>query len=72
MMKLSYLSSSTIQPPRVTCMACCIAFSLALPSQADEFSYPTLVHSQPDFGGTGLIQMPSARMMPEGQFSLSV
>ncbi|MBT2918474.1 YjbH domain-containing protein [Vibrio anguillarum] len=72
MMKLSYLSSSTIQPPRVTCMACCIALSLALPSQADEFSYPTLVHSQTDFGGTGLIQMPSARMMPEGQFSLSV
>lgn len=39
---------------------------------ADEFSAPQLHHSQTDFGGTGLMQMPSARMMPEGELSLGV
>ncbi|WP_165310706.1 YjbH domain-containing protein [Vibrio ziniensis] len=37
-------------------------------SKADEFSYPTLKHSQSDFGGIGLLQMPSARMAQEGEF----
>ncbi|MGO1298829.1 MAG: YjbH domain-containing protein [Vibrio sp.] len=43
-----------------------------MPVQADEFSAPLLQHSQTDFGGTGLMQMPSARMMPEGELSLGV
>ena len=38
--------------------------------QADEFSAPLLKASQMDFGGVGLIQMPTARMAPEGEFSL--
>ncbi|MEZ9394599.1 YjbH domain-containing protein [Vibrio splendidus] len=35
------------------------------------FSTPTLKHSQSDFGGVGLMQMPTARMAPEGEFNLS-
>ncbi|WP_278182895.1 YjbH domain-containing protein [Vibrio misgurnus] len=48
--------------------------SILMPRQAfaDEFSYPPLRHAQADFGGTGLIQMPSARMLPEGELSLAV
>ncbi|PNH80309.1 YjbH domain-containing protein [Vibrio diazotrophicus] len=37
------------------------------PAIADDFSYPAFKYSQTDFGGTGLMQMPSARMMPEGE-----
>ncbi|MBV1838991.1 YjbH domain-containing protein [Photobacterium ganghwense] len=39
-------------------------------SYADEFSYPLSQPSQTDFGGVGLIQMPSARMAPEGELTL--
>lgn len=35
------------------------------------FSTPTLKHSQTNFGGVGLMQMPTARMAPEGEFNLS-
>jgi hypothetical protein len=46
---------------------------LAAPeNRADEFSDPPLTHSATDFGGIGLMQMPTARMMPEGGFSLGV
>lgn len=38
---------------------------------ADEFSYPTLLPSQADFGGVGLMQMPTGRMAPEGEFNLA-
>ena len=37
--------------------------------QADEFSYPELRYSNSDFGGVGLMQMPTARMQPEGEFT---
>lgn len=36
---------------------------------ADEFSSPELKRSYSDFGGVGLMQMPTARMMDEGEFS---
>ena len=72
MMTLSLLSSSTIKYSRFTVFTLFIGLTLSLPINADEFSYPTLTHSQTDFGGTGLMQMPSARMMPEGQLSVSV
>lgn len=39
--------------------------------QADEFSYPILKASQTDFGGVGLMQMPTGRMAPEGEFNLA-
>jgi len=38
---------------------------------ADEFSYPTLQPSQSDFGGVGLMQMPTGRMAPEGEFNFA-
>ncbi|GCF91241.1 MULTISPECIES: YjbH domain-containing protein [Shewanella] len=39
--------------------------------QADEFSYPPLLASQSDFGGVGLMQMPTGRMAPEGEFNFA-
>ncbi len=51
------------------------ALSLALfpllSIHADEFSYPTLLPSQSDFGGVGLMQMPTGRMAAEGEFNLA-
>ncbi|HAS4575624.1 TPA: YjbH domain-containing protein [Vibrio cholerae] len=51
-----------------------ISSALLTPRQAfaDEFSYPRLRHSQTDFGGTGLMQMPSARMLEEGELNLAI
>ena len=39
---------------------------------ADEFSEPNLTYSQSDFGGVGLMQMPSSRMMKDGELNLNV
>jgi hypothetical protein len=41
-------------------------------SHADEFSTPRLTYSQSDFGGVGLMQMPSGRMMSEGELSFNI
>ncbi|WP_367987967.1 YjbH domain-containing protein [Vibrio sp. NTOU-M3] len=59
--------------PKRHCLAVLIASSLlsSFVSHADEFSQPQLKHSQSDFGGVGLMQMPSARMMEEGQLDFS-
>lgn len=38
---------------------------------ADEFSYPKLLPSQSDFGGVGLMQMPTGRMAPQGEFNFA-
>ncbi|OOF27445.1 YjbH domain-containing protein [Salinivibrio sp. IB872] len=46
------------------------ALICAYSAHADSFSYPSLSYSQTDFGGVGLMQMPSARTAPEGGFSL--
>ncbi len=56
----------------LTCSAIVISTVSASPSQADDFSYPALHTSQMDFGGVGLMQMPSARHAPEGEFSVGV
>lgn len=39
--------------------------------EVSSFNAPTLKHSQTNFGGVGLMQMPTARMAPEGEFNLS-
>ena len=39
--------------------------------EVSSFNAPTLKHSQTNFGGVGLMQMPTARMVPEGEFNLS-
>lgn len=36
------------------------------------FEAPSLTPSQSDFGGAGLMQMPSGRMSEEGEFNFSV
>ncbi|MBD2857839.1 YjbH domain-containing protein [Spongiibacter sp. KMU-158] len=50
----------------------CGLLSFSLNTAADEFSYPALKYSQSDFGGVGLLQMPSARMMDDGEFSVGI
>lgn len=40
-------------------------------AQSDEFSTIKLTPSQNDFGGVGLIQMPTGRMAPEGEFNVN-
>ncbi|QYJ79943.1 YjbH domain-containing protein [Shewanella acanthi] len=51
------------------------ALSLALfpllYASADELAYPQLLPSQSDFGGVGLMQMPTGRMAPEGEFNFA-
>ncbi|MCM0147586.1 YjbH domain-containing protein [Photobacterium galatheae] len=47
-----------------------LSLSCAIPSAiADEFSSPEFQVSQSDFGGVGLMQMPSGRVAPEGEFT---
>ncbi|QUJ68193.1 YjbH domain-containing protein [Photobacterium sp. GJ3] len=47
-----------------------LSLSLVAPSAlADEFSAPVFHVSQSDFGGVGLMQMPSGRVAPEGEFT---
>ncbi|MFW1118310.1 YjbH domain-containing protein, partial [Vibrio parahaemolyticus] len=36
------------------------------------FEAPTLQPSQMDFGGVGLMQMPTGRMAPEGEFNFAI
>ncbi|MGF1761300.1 YjbH domain-containing protein [Photobacterium sagamiensis] len=40
-------------------------------AQADSFSYPEFQPSQSDFGGVGLMQMPTGRMAREGEFNVA-
>ncbi|MGF1793914.1 YjbH domain-containing protein [Photobacterium profundum] len=47
-----------------------LAMLPVLQAQADDYSYPTLTPSQSDFGGVGLIQMPTGRSAREGEFSV--
>ncbi|HHF3146955.1 TPA: YjbH domain-containing protein [Vibrio diabolicus] len=53
-----------------------LTFSLMGPAlvwaQDMPFEAPTLQPSQSDFGGVGLMQMPTGRMAPEGEFNFSV
>ncbi|WBA10873.1 YjbH domain-containing protein [Salinivibrio kushneri] len=49
---------------------CTVALAVSSAVSADNFDHPELVHSQTDFGGVGLMQMPTARTAPEGEFTL--
>ena len=52
-------------------LSCGIAVFQCL-SGAEVLTYPDpLGSSQSDFGGTGLLQMPNARIAPEGEFSVN-
>lgn len=48
------------------------ALWLGLHAPAQALDQPRLPPSQSDFGGTGLLQMPSGRMAREGEFSLNL
>ncbi|WPC74302.1 YjbH domain-containing protein [Vibrio porteresiae] len=52
--------------------AAVVLSAFSTPSLSDEFSAPVLQHSQSDFGGVGLMQMPSARMMDDGELTLNI
>ncbi|WP_420007294.1 YjbH domain-containing protein, partial [Vibrio parahaemolyticus] len=41
-------------------------------AQCIPFEAPPLKPSQMDYGGVGLMQMPTGRMAPEGEFNFSV
>ncbi|MCE0493796.1 YjbH domain-containing protein [Vibrio salinus] len=41
-------------------------------ANTDPFSGPVLIHSQSDFGGVGLMQMPTARVMDDGEFTFGI
>lgn len=45
----------------------CLAIAVSSACHAEVLTYPDpLGSSQSDFGGTGLLQMPNARIAPEG------
>jgi hypothetical protein len=53
-------------------LASCLALALSGTAQAEILTYPDPVGpSQSDFGGTGLMQMPNARLAREGEFSVN-
>ncbi|WEM41584.1 YjbH domain-containing protein [Photobacterium sp. DA100] len=64
-------TNTTLQTPcgffRLSAIA--LAILPVYSANADDFSYPVLRPSQSDFGGVGLMQMPTARMNPTGEFN---
>lgn len=55
-----------------TSLALSLAGSVTAVAQEVPFEAPKLQPSQMDFGGVGLIQMPTGRMAEEGEFNFSV
>lgn len=60
------------QPFILPALCAFILSSISTLTHADEFSSPSLIHSPSDFGGVGLMQMPSSRMMPEGELGFNI
>jgi hypothetical protein len=56
---------------RPTLLAMAISGSLSVSANDSVFEPAVLTPSQSDFGGVGLMQMPSGRMAPEGEFSIN-
>jgi len=49
-----------------------LALAVSTACYAEGQTYPDpILYSQSDFGGTGLLQLPTARIAPEGEFSLN-
>ncbi len=55
-----------------TSLALSLAGSVTAVAQEVPFEAPKLQPSQMDFGGVGLMQMPTGRMAEEGEFNFSV
>ncbi|WP_413282539.1 YjbH domain-containing protein [Vibrio sp. MA40-2] len=51
-------------------VGCGLTFAIPAVTYADTFNPPSLQTSQSDFGGVGLMQMPTGRVAPEGEFNL--
>ncbi|USH03275.1 YjbH domain-containing protein [Grimontia kaedaensis] len=49
-----------------------LALMHALPATANDLDFTPFTPTQSDFGGVGLMQMPTGRVAPEGEFSLGV
>ncbi|WP_447062647.1 YjbH domain-containing protein [Vibrio alginolyticus] len=65
--------NSKIRPINYTLLALSsVTFSFSATASPEEFQVVTLRPSQSDFGGVGLMQMPTARMAPEGEFNIGV
>ncbi|MBW3697579.1 YjbH domain-containing protein [Vibrio sp. T187] len=60
------MRSVSLFPFSLLSMAVVSSFSV----RTESFSFPELKPSQMDFGGTGLMQMPTGRMSPEGEFNV--
>lgn len=57
---------------RKTFILSCLTAAISSACHADVLTYPDPIGpSQADFGGTGLMQMPTARIAREGEFSLN-
>ncbi|HHX8297928.1 TPA: YjbH domain-containing protein [Vibrio diabolicus] len=54
------------------CLPIVLMSPVAVLAQSVPFEAPGLTPSQMDFGGVGLMQMPTARMSDEGEFNFSV
>ncbi|USD60292.1 YjbH domain-containing protein [Vibrio sp. SCSIO 43140] len=52
-------------------IAAAVTLALTATAKADAFKPATLTPSQSDFGGVGLMQMPTGRMAAEGEFSFN-
>jgi len=65
----SRLTAGSMMRPAFALSTITVALLSSFTAQADNFSYPELKHSQSDFGGVGLLQMPTSRMNPEGEFT---
>lgn len=62
------MNNNKIMPSLV---AAAVTLALTTDVKADAFKPATLTPSQSDFGGVGLMQMPTGRMAAEGEFSLN-
>jgi len=68
---ITYKSPFLISTLTVSLLGLLITNSALATNNGDSFQPVDFVPSQSDFGGTGLMQMPSGRIAPEGEFNIS-
>ncbi|MFS1909702.1 YjbH domain-containing protein [Vibrio sp. 10N.286.48.B7] len=65
------MNNITASLPALTLLSVLTSAALSQQAAADPFEPATLTPSQSDFGGVGLMQMPTGRMAREGEFSIN-
>ncbi|MFS1413872.1 hypothetical protein BCU70_19725 [Vibrio sp. 10N.286.49.C2] len=65
------MNNITASLPALTLLSVLTSAALSQQAAADPFEPATLIPSQSDFGGVGLMQMPTGRMAREGEFSIN-